>query len=82
MLPVCMYVCTYRVFEMCLMYSTAKDLIKSLLKTNPQERIKINGALHHPWIARYKEVPETPLASCRALKDTAKAWGDVQVSFM
>ena len=66
------------------MYSTAKDLIKSLLKTNPQERIKIDGALHHPWITTcsYNEVPETPLASCHILKDKAKTWGDVQVWFM
>ena len=58
---------------------TAKDLIKNLLKTNPQERIKIDGALRHPWIAFYNKVPETPLASVHVLKDEAEVWGDVQV---
>ena len=57
----------------------AKDLIKNLLKTNPQERIKIDGALRHPWIASYQKVPETPLASCYVLKDEAEVWGEVQV---
>ena len=50
-----------------------------MLKTNPQERIKIDGALRHPWIASYQKVPETPLASVHVLKDEAEVWGDVQV---
>ena len=66
-------------YELCVLNSTAKDLIKNLLKTNPQERIKIDGALRHPWIASYHKVPETPLASVHVLKDEAEVWGDVQV---
>lgn len=57
----------------------AKDLIRNMLKTNPQERIKIDGALRHPWIASYQKVPETPLASVHVLKDEAEVWGDVQM---
>ena len=30
--------------------SVAKDLIRGLLKTNPDERLKIDEVLRHPWI--------------------------------
>ena len=41
------------VFSFCYCYSTehsAKDLIRGLLKTNPDERLKIDDVLRHPWI--------------------------------
>lgn len=56
----------------------AKDLIRGLLKTNPQERLNIDEVLRHPWIASYQKVPETPLASCNVLKEDAEVWVDVQ----
>ena len=31
--------------------SLAKDLIRGLLKTNPDERFKIDDVLRHPWIS-------------------------------
>ncbi|CAG9321725.1 unnamed protein product [Blepharisma stoltei] len=31
----------------------AADLIKNLLRTNPEERLQLNEVLAHPWIARY-----------------------------
>ena len=31
-------------------HAPAKDLIKGLLKTNPEERFKIHDVLRHPWI--------------------------------
>jgi serine/threonine protein kinase len=33
----------------------AKDLIKSMLKTNPNERITVNAMLSHPWICPHNE---------------------------
>ena len=34
-----------------LLFYTAKDLIRGLLKTDPTERYKIEDVLRHPWIA-------------------------------
>lgn len=56
----------------------AKDLITKLLKTDPNERLTIDAALKHPWIARYQEVPPTPLASLQVLNDEKEVWHDVQ----
>jgi serine/threonine protein kinase len=33
--------------------SSAKDLVKSLLKTNPQDRISIASLLEHPWMTQH-----------------------------
>lgn len=56
----------------------AKDLIEKLLKTEPKKRLDIDEVLRHPWIYNYQTVPETPLASCRILKDQKEVWVDVQ----
>jgi serine/threonine protein kinase len=58
--------------------SAAKDLIRGLLKTNPDERFKIDDVLRHPWIHGYQKVPETPLASCSVLKEEQEIWMDMQ----
>jgi len=34
----------------------AKDLIKSMLKRNPRERISIEKALKHPWFMNYENI--------------------------
>ena len=48
-------VCGLSFSIMCCSYdallSTAKDLIKGLLKTNPSERLTIDDILRHPWIS-------------------------------
>lgn len=56
----------------------AKDIINHLLKTNPEERLTIEETLRHPWIARYQEVPATPLVSVQVLQDEKETWGDMQ----
>jgi mitogen-activated protein kinase-activated protein kinase 2 len=41
--------------------AAAKDLIKSLLKTDPTERYTIDQVMEHKWITHYQKVPDTPL---------------------
>ena len=43
---------TYTILTICSLFSAslAKDLIRGLLKTNPDERFKIDDVLRHPWI--------------------------------
>lgn len=41
----------------------AKDLVRSLLKYTPSERLPLNRVLRHPWISRYD-----PGAYARACK--------------
>lgn len=59
--------------------SEAKDLIRHLLKTDPDARLKIGEVLKHPWIASYQKVPQTPLVSVSVLQDEKDVWHDVQV---
>ena len=56
----------------------AKDLIKRLLNTDPSQRLTIEQVMKHRWIARYSEVPQTPLHSVRVLKEGMDQWEDVQ----
>merc|ERR1739848_518420 len=56
----------------------AKDLIKGMLKTNPQERLTIDDVIRNKWIAQYTAVPETPLLTSKVLKEETEQWPEVQ----
>ncbi|PAA86722.1 hypothetical protein BOX15_Mlig029491g1, partial [Macrostomum lignano] len=56
----------------------AKDLIRRLLKTDPDQRLTIQQVMSHPWIAKYNTVPQTPLTTSRILKEDADQWVDAQ----
>ncbi|GAB1609964.1 MAP kinase-activated protein kinase 2-like [Argonauta hians] len=56
----------------------AKDLIKSLLKTDPDERLTIREVMENPWVGNVVDVPPTPLLSIVNLQDEASEWHDVQ----
>ncbi|CAH1443068.1 unnamed protein product [Lactuca virosa] len=42
---------------------TAKDLIKTMLDRNPEQRITAHQVLHHPWIMDDQVAPDNPLDS-------------------
>ncbi|XP_076123820.1 MAP kinase-activated protein kinase 2 [Alosa pseudoharengus] len=56
----------------------AKDLIRTLLKTEPTERMTITEFMNHPWINQTIEVPMTPLHTSRVLKEEQDAWEEVK----
>jgi len=56
----------------------AKDLIKGLLKTDPDERLTIEEVLKNKWIAQYTAVPQTPLLTASVLAEDKDNWVDVQ----
>uniref|UniRef100_G3MT13 non-specific serine/threonine protein kinase n=1 Tax=Amblyomma maculatum TaxID=34609 RepID=G3MT13_AMBMU len=56
----------------------AKDLIRGLLRTDPAQRLNIEEVLAHKWIAKYTEVPQTPLYSVRVLREEEDQWPEVQ----
>ncbi|CAI9740149.1 kinase-activated kinase 2 [Octopus vulgaris] len=56
----------------------AKDLIKGLLKTDPDERLTIRDVMSNPWVGNVVDVPPTPLLSIMNLQDDASEWYDVQ----
>ncbi|KAH7645028.1 MAP kinase-activated protein kinase 2 isoform X2 [Dermatophagoides farinae] len=56
----------------------AKDLIKALLTTDPEKRLTIEQVMKHNWIARYTEVPQTPLRSIQILREDQDQWPEVQ----
>uniref|UniRef100_A0A023FQH7 non-specific serine/threonine protein kinase n=1 Tax=Amblyomma cajennense TaxID=34607 RepID=A0A023FQH7_AMBCJ len=56
----------------------AKDLIRGLLRTDPAQRLSIEEVLAHKWIAKYTEVPQTPLYSVRVLREEEDQWPEVQ----
>lgn len=58
----------------------AKDLIKSLLKTEPTQRGTIAQVMEHPWVKRYQEVPPTPLATTANLLEDSEMMHEVQDS--
>jgi serine/threonine protein kinase len=49
----------------------AKDLIKSLLNTEPTQRATIEDVMRHKWVRLYTEVPATPLATTACLNEDA-----------
>lgn len=56
----------------------AKELIRGLLKTDPSERLTIEQVMGHNWIAKYADVPQTPLHTNRVLREEGDAWPEVQ----
>ncbi|XP_031178926.1 MAP kinase-activated protein kinase 2 [Sander lucioperca] len=56
----------------------AKQLIRTLLKTEPTQRMTITEFMNHPWINQSMEVPQTPLHTSRVLKEEKDAWEDVK----
>ncbi|XP_047125874.1 MAP kinase-activated protein kinase 2 isoform X1 [Hydra vulgaris] len=52
--------------------NNAKDLIKSLLKTEPSQRITIQEVMNHPWVKSYTEVPQTPLCTASIMAEDAE----------
>ena len=58
--------------------SEAKDLVGNLLKVDVKERFTIEQVMAHPWIMRFNEVPQTPLATNKVLKEEKQTWEMVQ----
>uniref|UniRef100_A0A9J7XLI7 non-specific serine/threonine protein kinase n=1 Tax=Cyprinus carpio carpio TaxID=630221 RepID=A0A9J7XLI7_CYPCA len=56
----------------------AKHLIRTLLKTEPTQRMTITEFMNHPWINQSMEVPQTPLHTSRVLKEEKDTWEDVK----
>uniref|UniRef100_A0A6Q2WS80 non-specific serine/threonine protein kinase n=1 Tax=Esox lucius TaxID=8010 RepID=A0A6Q2WS80_ESOLU len=56
----------------------AKHLIRTLLKTEPTQRMTIAEFMNHPWINQSMEVPQTPLHTSRVLKEEQDVWEDVK----
>ncbi|XP_028301716.1 MAP kinase-activated protein kinase 2 isoform X2 [Gouania willdenowi] len=55
----------------------AKQLIRTLLKTEPTQRMTITEFMNNPWI-NSMEVPQTPLHTSRVLNEEKDAWEDVK----
>ncbi|CAH8854688.1 unnamed protein product [Trichobilharzia szidati] len=58
---------------------SAKDLIKSLLLTEPDCRPTIKEVMNHHWVAQYNAVPNTPLGT--NILFTTKAWDQFREIF-
>lgn len=56
----------------------AKDLIKGLLRTEPDHRLNIKQLISHQWVSRHDVVPETPLVSAIVLKEDRENWHEVE----
>jgi len=56
----------------------AKQLIRKLLTTEPEKRIKIEEFMKTPWVMGGNNVPQTPLYSARVLKEEEDQWPEVQ----
>ncbi|XP_004069192.1 MAP kinase-activated protein kinase 2 [Oryzias latipes] len=56
----------------------AKQLISTLLKTEPTQRMTITEFMNHPWINQSMEVPQTPLHTSRVLMEEKDAWEEVK----
>ncbi|KAH3881508.1 MAP kinase-activated protein kinase 2-like [Dreissena polymorpha] len=56
----------------------AKDLIRGLLKTVPEERFSIEQVMSNKWISDQQVVPATPLMSAQVLREEGENWCDVQ----
>ncbi|KAH9583078.1 MAP kinase-activated protein kinase 2 [Schistosoma haematobium] len=57
----------------------AKDLIKSLLLTEPDRRPTIREVMNNHWVAQYNDVPNTPLGT--SMFFTTKAWDQFREMF-
>jgi len=58
--------------------ANAKDLIKSLLKTEPSKRFTIEQLINHPWIKAYTEVPQTPLHTASIMNEDSEMLTEAQ----
>ncbi|XP_039971826.1 MAP kinase-activated protein kinase 2 [Xiphias gladius] len=56
----------------------AKKLIRTLLKTEPTQRMTITEFMNHPWINQSMEVPQTPLHTSRVLMEEKDTWEEVK----
>ncbi|XP_042180898.1 MAP kinase-activated protein kinase 2 isoform X1 [Oncorhynchus tshawytscha] len=56
----------------------AKQLIRTLLKTEPTQRMTITEFMNHPWINQSMEVPQIPLHTRRVLIEDRDAWEDLR----
>lgn len=56
----------------------AKDLIRGLLKTVPEERLSIEEVMRNKWISDNQIVPQTPLMSAQVLREEEDTWMEVQ----
>ncbi|XP_025106866.1 MAP kinase-activated protein kinase 2-like isoform X2 [Pomacea canaliculata] len=56
----------------------AKDLIRGLLRTDPDQRMNIKQVMANKWVADSAMVPQTPLMSARVLREEEDVWMDVQ----
>ncbi|PFX33381.1 MAP kinase-activated protein kinase 2 [Stylophora pistillata] len=56
----------------------AKELIKGLLRTDPQNRFTVEQVMNNPWIKAYTEVPSTPLHTAAVLREEEENWQDVK----
>lgn len=56
----------------------AKDLIRGLLRTDPQNRFTVEQVINNPWIKAYSEVPSTPLHTAAVLREEEENWQDVK----
>uniref|UniRef100_A0A669EWX2 non-specific serine/threonine protein kinase n=1 Tax=Oreochromis niloticus TaxID=8128 RepID=A0A669EWX2_ORENI len=64
--------------EWCDVSEEAKQLIMTLLKTEPTQRLTITEFMNHPWINQSMEVPQTPLHTSRVLMEEKDAWEEVK----
>ncbi|KAK7073949.1 MAP kinase-activated protein kinase 3 [Halocaridina rubra] len=56
----------------------AKELIKGMLRTDPEERLTIFDVMKNKWIVQHSEVPQTPLHTSRILREEGDLWQEVQ----
>jgi len=56
----------------------AKDMIRGLLRTDPDERLTINEVMQNKFISQHTAVPETPLMTVPVLKEENAVWSEVQ----
>lgn len=56
----------------------AKTLIKQMLCVDSNKRLAIDEVVKNRWIAKYTEVPQTPLHTGRLLKEGEENWPEVQ----
>ncbi|ESO03786.1 hypothetical protein HELRODRAFT_80203 [Helobdella robusta] len=58
--------------------SEAKELIRGLLKTEPEQRLTIRDVVQNSWISQHNLVPATPLVSAQLLREEQDMWVEVQ----
>ncbi|VDP74693.1 unnamed protein product [Schistosoma mattheei] len=60
-------------------FDRSKDLIKSLLLTEPDRRPTIREVMNNHWVAQHNDVPNTPLGT--SMFFTTKAWDQFREMF-